>query len=65
MPALASPNTAVSDETLGEFSSEWIHSAVTCDEWEPRKDSEPAIVPSVLFDEETVRAINWKAVFGF
>ncbi len=42
-----------------------IQTEITCDEWEPRKDSEPAIVPSVLFDEETVRAINWKAVFGF
>lgn len=30
-----------------------------------RHDSEPAIVPSVLFDQETVDKMNWKTVFGF
>ncbi len=34
-------------------------------ERESRSDSEPAIVPSVLFDQETADRMNWKAVFGF
>jgi hypothetical protein len=31
----------------------------------PRRDSEPAIVPSVLFDQEAVRELDWKAYYGF
>ena len=35
-----------------------------CDEREPRRDSEPAIFPSLLFTEDEVRAVNWEAVFA-
>lgn len=30
-----------------------------------RREQQPAIVPSVLFDEDTVEKMNWKAVFSF
>ena len=43
----------------------WSPVETICDEWERRQDSEPAIVPSVLFDEETVREMNWEAYYGF
>jgi len=32
---------------------------------ERRCDSEPAIVPSVLFDQETANSIDWKAYYPF
>ncbi len=43
----------------------WSSSRRASDERPERRDSEPAIVPSVLFDKNTVRKLNWKAYYGF
>lgn len=37
-----------------------------CEDWELERyqDSEPAIVPSVLFTEEQAAKVDWDAVFA-
>ena len=60
MPASGSLDTESAFNVTPDTRSEHM-----CNERESRRDSEPAIVPSVLFDQETVREMNWKAVFGF
>lgn len=37
---------------------------VMCDAWEPRRDSEPAIVPSLLFTDEEAAVVDWAAVYA-
>lgn len=45
--------------------TDWNTERSSCTSWERRRDSEPAIVPSVLFDEETANRINWQAYYPF
>lgn len=64
MPAVLdhpSSTASVSDVRSAES---WLTGSAMCDEREPRRDSEPAIFPSLLFTEEQVRAVDWDAVFA-
>lgn len=52
-------------QTPADNAAEPQAGGVRREEWERRQDSEPAIVPSVLFDEQTVNSVNWESIYGF
>ena len=64
MPTVAPAPTASALFPDVRFDESWLPRAAMCDEREPRRDSEPAIFPSLLFTEDEVRAVNWEAVFA-
>ena len=54
-----------SSPMIADRSAESQTGRVKREEWERRQDSEPAIVPSVLFDEKTVNSVDWESIYGF
>ena len=53
--------SALPGSNSSEFDSNGV---VMCDEWEPRRDSEPAIVPSVLFTDAEASTVDWTALYA-